>query len=235
MADAKTIEKQNAVKALKTKTIGAGVTVVKQSIFKAAFGQLNTDIPVDVSYLGTPIYDNITFGSINDKTANNYIDITGTQRSFTPLRLNEVLIDVSSTNNVIKKAVRGRNGTIKQYISRGDYSILIGGKISGSYSEVDGKWTNGRKLEGKYYPEFELQALVDICGAGYAIPINSGFLNNIFKVDQVVIESYRLPQIEGERYNPNFEINCVSDRDVILEFTEEEVRDEERLNTILGI
>jgi len=219
----------------KNTPIGAGRSIVKQSIFTSALKRLELDTPIDVSYLGTPIYDNITFGSLQDKTANNYLDITGKKQTFTPLRLNEVLIDASMTKNVSSSVVRGRNGTIKQYISRGDFSILISGKISGQYDEITGKWSSSRKLKGNYFPEKEMQILVEIGNAGYAIPISSSYLNNICGVDSIVITDYRLTQTEGGRYSQNFEINCLSDKDAILTFTEEEVNDSEKLNTILGL
>ena len=229
MADFKNIQQNTGGKAL-----GAGITIVKQRIFKTVFTQndLSQDTPIESSYLGTPIYDNVVLGSINDKSANNYFNILGEQKSYKAIKFNEVLMDVSMTKNIISTPIRGRNGTIKQYIGDGDYSILISGTISGKYNESTGAWTN---INGNYFPGIELRNMIQICKAGYSIPVNSDFLNIIFGIDRIVITDYRLSQVEGGRYSQPFEINCMSDSEAVLEFTQEEISDSEQLKTILGV
>ena len=149
--------------------------------------------------------------------------------------MNQVLLDVSGTNNVVSQPIQGRNGTIKQYISQGDFSITIRGTISGRYDQSKKKWESPRTLGINYHPKEELKLLYDICKAGYSIPIISNYLNDIAGIDNIVITDYNTPQREGGRYSQVFEINALSDKEVILEFTEEQVNDSEQLRTILGL
>lgn len=215
--------------------IGAGGVLTKQGIWSGTLSSFDNDTPIEQSPLGTPVYDNITLGSINDKESNKYLDIAGNEQSFVAMKFNEVLLDVSNTKRIISTPVRGRDGDIKQYISRGDYSILISGKVSGGYNQFKGTWFPVASVGRKYFPERELKWLIDICKAGFSVPISSAYLNNIFGINKIVITNYQLTQEEGNRYSQRFEINCLSDRDVILEFTEEQVNDSEQLNNILGV
>jgi hypothetical protein len=75
------------------------------------------------SYLGTPVFDNIT------------LDIDGEE-----LRIDAAIIDVSQTKNIIKTSIQGLNGTVKEYIADGDYIISLKGVIvseTTEYPETD--------------------------------------------------------------------------------------------------
>ena len=206
---------------------GNAVSLVKTQVLKRTIPGLDSDVRTHNSYLGTPVYDSLTLGNLGEE--NVYIDILGQDVDYAAIRFDEVLLDVSLIKNIVSTPVQGRNGTIKQYISDNDYSIYITGKISGRWNGSN--WSKN----GNYYPEQELQNFVNICKAGYMIPVTSNFLNNIFGIDNIVISDYRNTQVEGGRYSPTFEINAMSDSDIILEFTEEDVNDSETLNSILGI
>jgi hypothetical protein len=206
---------------------GNAVSLVKTQILKRTIPNLNNDTPSHTSYLGTPVYDSLVLGNLNEE--NTYINILNEEVDFMPIRFDEVLLDVSLIKNIVNTPIPGRNGTIKQYISDNDYSIYITGSISG-------KWNGSRwSKNGVYYPEQEMQNLINICKAGYMIPVTSNFLNNIYGIDNIAIADYRMSQVEGGRYSQAFEINALSDSDIILEFTEEDVEDSETLNTILGV
>jgi len=218
--------------------VGASTNLVKIQILREVLDKKNAitldAIPDDISPLGTPIYDSVTFGSTTNKGSNNYLDIQGNKVSYNPLKLIEVLVDVSMTRNIVSTSIQGKNGTIKQYISDGDYSILITGTISGKYDSDFDQWESVKVVSNNYFPEQELKTLIFICKAGYQIPIYSKFLNEIFGINHVVITDYRFPQIEGGRNNQSFEINCMSDKNNILEFTQEQVEDSEQLINILN-
>lgn len=206
---------------------GGGVALVKTQFLKRTLQNIQTDVPTHNSYLGTPVYDSLTLGNLNE--TNPYFNILGEEVEFIPIRFDEVLLDVSLQKVIVSTQIRGRNGTIKQYISDNDYTIIATGRISGRWN--GSSWTKN----GKYYPEQEIQNLVNICKAGYMIPVTSGFLNNIFGIDNIVVSDYRLTQTEGGRYSQIYELNCMSDSDVILDFTQEEVENSETLNNILGV
>lgn len=201
----------------------------KTKIYQSSLKNIISDTPSHISYLGTPVYDSVTIGDLDDRNKNKYFDLLGNEISFSPIRFDDVLLDVSLVKNIVSTPIQGRNNTIKQYISDGDFNIMITGRISGKW---DGQSWN---MNGQYYPEFELKILADICKAGYSLPIESKFLNNIFSVDKIVISDYKMTQIEGGRYSQSFELNCMSDEDVILEFTEEDVSNDETLSDILNV
>lgn len=213
--------------------IGFGLDKTKQAILQETLKTTNNDSPLESSVLGTPVYDNIILGNLT--TENIYLDILGEERSFPGLKMNQVLIEASGTNNVVPQPLQGRDGTIKQYISQGDFSILIRGTISGKYNTSNGKWESAKTVGVNYHPKEELRLLIDICKAGYSIPVISDYLNDIIGVDNIVITDYNMPQSEGGRYSQVFEINALSDREDILEFTEEQVNDNEQLRNILGL
>ena len=230
-------------KGLKAKGIaqtqnGIASSIVKTEVLKAAlakYGKTNIDdVPDEVSPLGTLVYDSVTLGSTTDKSKNNYLNNLGKKESYEPLKFIEVLLDVSMIKNVVSTPIQGKDGIIKQYISEGDYSILISGKISGQYSQSTNNWKSVRDVSTNYFPETELKTLIAICKVGYHIPVKSTYLNEICGIKYIVINDYKLPQAEGSRNNQSFEIICVSDKDNILEFTEEQVMDSEQLKYILN-
>lgn len=130
------------------------------------------------TYLNTPVFDNIIF------------DVEGEN-----LRIDTVLIDVSQTKNIIKTAIQGMNGTIKEYIADGDYDIGIKGIIVS---------------ENRDYPQQDVETLIEILKRPEAIKIASNFLN-VLGISTIVIESYSLHQNEVVNQQV-FEINAVSDK-----------------------
>lgn len=212
--------------------INFGLDKTKQLVLQQTLSTVNYDPPNEASMLGTPVYDNIVLGKLD---GNLFLDITGETDAYSGFKINQVLIEVSGTNNVVTQPIQGRNGTIKQYISQGDLSILIRGTISGRYNPSTNKWESAKKLGVNYHPKEELRRLINICKVGNSIPVTSDFLNDIMGVDDIVITDFNMPQTEGGRYSQVFEISALSDRENILDFTEEEVNDTEQLRNILGL
>lgn len=137
---------------------------------------------VGVSVLGTPVYDNLT------------IDTDGEN-----LRIDTVLITVSQTKNIVKTAIQGLAGTVKEYISDGDYIIKINGIIAG---------------EGLEYPTDDVNTLIEILKRAEKVRVTSKFLQ-LFGIDDIVIESYEMKQDEFINMQ-SFEITAVSDKPIEL-------------------
>ena len=89
----------------------------------ATFDQEFSDPSDSTSYLGTPVYSSLTF------EFGNYRTLSGDLISYPNLVLNTVLMSVSNSKNVVTTALQGREGTIKEYVSAGDYVINIQGKL----------------------------------------------------------------------------------------------------------
>jgi len=151
------------------------------------------------SLLNTPIYDSLVFGNIEG--ANTYLDLDGIEKEFKPLTIDLAIITISQSKNIVSTAIQGRNGTVKEFISDGDYQISINGLI----------WINDN-----IYPEEEVQKFVNIMKVPQAIKIYSNFIN-LFGISELVITSYDVPQLEGMRNQQPFTITAISDEYINLE------------------
>lgn len=211
-----------------------GVSAIKSNIaFKnvALYEQSQADSSDAKSYLGTPVFDTITLGNLSNKSQNSYIDILGEQKTFEPIRIYNAILEVTQTKNIINTPIQGRNGTIKQYISDGDFLITLNGRVSGVYDNVTGQWS----YDSKKFPQQGVKSIIDICKVNANISVSSFFLYELFGITDVVITDYSFFQREGNRNEQLFTINMLSDSDAILEFTEEQVNESEFLNTILNV
>lgn len=124
---------------------------------------------------------------------------TGTGLYFTT-----VLFDVSQQKNIIKTSIVGRRGTIKEYIADGDYVI----NIKGAFVSQDNN-----------YPLDEVTEFIRLMKLPESLDCISRLLQ-LFEIDEVVVESYSLPQKAGFQNTQLFEINAVSD--IPLEFREDD-------------
>lgn len=150
--------------------------------------------PVGTSYLGTPIFTNLVFKSGSYTLANRTVAYKG-------LEINTVLVDIQMAKNVVKTAVQGRNGTVKEYISDGDYEINIRGALVSPVPTL--------------YPTDEVAALRDLCQVPDKLEVISSFLQ-LFSIHYLVIESFSFPQREGFYNTQLFELKCVSDLPIDL-------------------
>ncbi len=155
-----------------------------------------SDLPVkDSKIFNQPVYSDITFHS------NSYVDQNNNTVTFQELQIDLVVLSVMNTKNIIETTLQGRNGTVKEYISDGDYQIKIDGMLYG-------KGMNN-------YPQDEVQKLINICLAPQSINVTSSFLK-LFNVEDIVIKSYNIDQQVGMRNCQPFTLNCVSDFPLIL-------------------
>lgn len=150
-------------------------------------------------YAGKPVIETVILEcepyeveTYNDKTKTyDKAKINGTK-----ITLDTVLVDVAISKNVVKTEIDGQNGTVKEYISDGDYKVSIRGAI------VNDKGTN--------YPFDEFKKLNAIVKAPISVAVTSYFLS-LFPIHSLVIESVTFPQKEGYTNTQLFEISCVSD------------------------
>ncbi len=142
-----------------------------------------------LSWLGTPV-----FADIRIKADTNEDDTLG-------LYLDTVLITVTQEKNIIKTAVNGRNGTIKEYFSDGDYSISIEGAIVGR--------------DPYAYPEADVKNLIRLMRQPASIVAISPFLQ-LFGIYDIAIENFDLKQLAGFQNMQPFTIECSSDLPIEL-------------------
>jgi len=175
-----------------------GLSALKNQLI--SIPETNLEIPVGVSLLNTPVMDNIVFQE------DSYTDLEGNEIYYDELRIDAVLIEVIQTKNIVKTSIQGRPTTVKEFISDGDYKINIRGVIN-----------NKNRIKQKTYPLTLMQNFVNICKAQSSILVTSTFLNEVFEINDIVIESYNVPQIEGQRNQQVFSISASSDVPVKLE------------------
>jgi hypothetical protein len=162
--------------------------------------ELEQDTPrVQASMLGTPIFSNLIIedGSYQE-------DGKTTPTTFKGITIDTVLFDISQTKNIVKTPIQGRNGTVKEYISDGDYDINIRGILVSKENT---------------YPEEEVNTLITICKVPAALKVASEFMQ-LFSIHSLVIESYDFYQIEGNRNMQGFNLRCLSDEPVELKIRE---------------
>jgi hypothetical protein len=159
------------------------------------------------TYLGTPVFSNIELipGTVTNKDGAqiNYGNIRQEQNpNQDTFRMDTVLIDVSQEKQIIKTNIQGVSGTVKEYISKGDYQI----KVRGALVEE-----NGRR-----YPEEQVSQLREYLEVEASIGIASRFLNDIFGVNEIVVEGFSFPQVEGFQNTQFFEFSAISDDPIEL-------------------
>ena len=177
-------------------------TVVKAVAFDKVKQFLipNTGTPEDAvigkSFLGTPVYTRVTLKREFDTTIGN--DIAGDGY----IKFDNAILTVTQAKNIIKTPIQGRNGTVKEYISDADYTIVIRCQITSNYAYK--------------FPQEELDYLTDLLTLQNEIVIDSDFLN-LFGISYAVVESYDFGQIEGSRGRVDFTCTLVSDQPIELE------------------
>jgi hypothetical protein len=117
------------------------------------------------------------------------------------VELGTVLIDVNQSKNVVTTAINGLNGTIKEFISDGDYEVSLRGALVNE--------------KGYDYPLSYFKQLNDVLKAPVSLKVTSEYLS-LFPIHNLVVKGYTLPQTEGSSNTQLFEINALSDNPVEL-------------------
>ena len=105
------------------------------------------------------------------------------------ITLAECIITVTQERNIVCTVVQGRDGTVKEYISDGDYSVDVSAAILPDGDSADGGFMN---VEDRY-PLPELQDLLELLREKQALEVQSDFLD-LFKIHSVAVKSYSVAQ-----------------------------------------
>jgi hypothetical protein len=155
------------------------------------------DAAVSISAtLGTIVLSDLTFHS------QTYQDDLGNSFTFPDIVLQTVLLSVNQSKNIVKTQIQGRNGSIKEYISLGDYMVTINAIICGP---------NG------VYPKSDMKDLITMLNCNQAISVTSWYLMQ-FGIFSIVIETYDINQDEGQYSRQTVSISASSDREVSFTF-----------------
>lgn len=146
-------------------------------LFPKSFDDIQFEESIGVSQLGTLLYDDITF------PAGSYKTLQGIVVDYDELQLQSVRFIVNQVKNIVRTAISGRNGTVKEYNNDGDYQINVQANIN----EIE-----------NIFPATQLQAFQEIKKVPQSIPIISKILNSIFDIDEVIIDEFTLDPGTGK-------------------------------------
>ena len=112
-----------------------------------------------------------------------------------PIKFPVVIMTIQMTKNIVATPIQGRDGTVKEYVSDGDYVINVKGRFDNS---------NGA------YPQNQMIELAKALRAPVPLKINSWFLL-LLGIDTIVVQSMDIPQEEGGYSKQLWEFNALSD------------------------
>lgn len=115
--------------------------------------------------------------------------------------INDVVAKVTQTKNIVKTALAGGKGTVKEYISDGDYEIEL---------QVGIAATDGGVIVDEY-PEQGMRELMYFLTLSERIEVRSVFLD-LFDITGMVVTEYKLTQNTQSNYQ-SLEIKALSDED----------------------
>jgi len=190
----------------KTLAKGFGIPLVQRAIISAKNFEIESDKAESISQFGTPVYGTLfikrpeySVYSFNGDTREYVEENVGeklnenTEGGFI---LENCIIDVNQQKNIITTEVTDFNGTVKEYISDGDYGITIRTFIASGYPDK--------------YPQEDVNTLTSYLRAPVQLSIVSSFLNDVFKINDMVVTNYELNQQQGLRNVQYITINAIS-------------------------
>jgi hypothetical protein len=163
-----------------------------------------SDVPLSTSYLGTPIYSSLDFKALSGRDLDN---LSPDQEKIVEegIELTEILLTVTQSKNIVRTALNGRNGTVKEYIANGDYFINVEGLI---VSEQPLK-----------KPTEAVKALQTFLELKQSLDIGSEFLSSL-GITQVVVDDYRIAEVQGSVNQYSLRITLSSDTEFKIEPTD---------------
>ncbi|MEO1053911.1 MAG: DUF6046 domain-containing protein [Bacteroidota bacterium] len=160
------------------------------------------------SYLGTPVFSSLQLFPIPSALRGRF-DLSSIRVGTIAeaVIVETALFDVSMTRNIITTAVQGRNGTIKEYVADGDFQVNVRGSLVNENPNL--------------YPEELTSRLIQLAKLPSEIGVISPFLNNVFGITRLVIQSYSFPMTEGYQNVQEFTLSCISDTPLEARITQE--------------
>ncbi len=138
-------------------------------------------VPVGITSLGTVIFDNVQF------PAGAYLDYDGVLQKYEGVTLDAVQLVVDRAKTIVRTQVEGVEGSIKEYVTNGDYSINLTAILAPD-------------LLGLIPPEVLLGKIVELEKVPEAVGILSKYLLTQYEIQEVVIERVRVEPYESNSY-----------------------------------
>lgn len=202
------LNKNLALPAAKTLAKGFGLPLVKRAFINKQEVE-EGDKKDGVSLFNTPLYGTLFIHKPNytefdyDEISKTYVQTnvslsdTKTIGGDSGVFIDGVIIDVANPRNIVMTQIAGLDGTVKEFINNGDFSVNIKGYFASSNPDI--------------FPDVETRALNTYCKAPVALKVTNVFLNDYFGITDLVVTNYIFKQEEGVRNVQFFEMQCVSD------------------------
>lgn len=182
-----------------------GLGALKENLYKTGmpidFGKDNPNetsfLPTYRSYLGSYVFSDL--------------DISPEEGNLPRIQIPTVLFNVTQRKNIVVTPVQGRNGTVKEYISDGDFQINIKGVIAG----LNGVYPNAQAQGNSNL----VSDLTQVLALAKSLKVNSWYLNQ-FGITELVVTDYNFPQVEGQYSTQAFEISALSNTPFELNITQ---------------
>lgn len=120
----------------------------------------------------------------------------------------EIIITITQERNIVTTPLQGRDGTIKEYISDGDYTITLDAAIL-PLNGVEQDDESTFAIAENHYPDEEVKKLHRLLLEKKALEVQSDFLT-LFGISSAVVKSYSLQQ-ETHSNRQSLQIQMLSD------------------------
>lgn len=125
------------------------------------------------------------------------------------LTIPDVTINISKQKEIVKTAIVGRAGTIKEYITDGDYQL----SISIGIVSID---ENNQIID--QYPESAISTLREVLEENQSLEASSTFLD-VFGINKIVVTGFSAKQMTYANRQV-VEVSALSDDDYIIQSTD---------------
>ena len=136
------------------------------------------------------------------------------------LLFQEVIISVTQERNIVTTPLQGRDGTIKEYISNGDYGITLDIALTDYEGEPSEQADEEFLLPKQDYPLNQLETLRKLLTTPEAVEVESDFLY-AFGIKSAVVTSFSLQQ-ETHSNRQSVQIQMLSDEPYEIKVTNDE-------------
>nr|WP_314801606.1 DUF6046 domain-containing protein [uncultured Capnocytophaga sp.] len=121
----------------------------------------------------------------------------------------EVIISITQQRNIVTTSLQGRDGTIKEYISNGDYGITLDIALTDYEGEPDEQTDEEFLLPKQDYPISRVETLRKLLTTPQTVEVESDFLY-AFGIRSAVVTSFSLQQ-ETHSNRQSVQIQMLSD------------------------
>ncbi len=187
------------------KPLQTGSAVSWESGGNPTLKPMRTGAPVSWEGSGNTISKQGVGVPITDKSywADRYVycDLTFENEKGERLVMNDAVVSLSRSRNIVSTRMVGMDGTVKEYISEGDYDINI---VVGIVAVENGVIVDK-------YPEDGIRQVKAFLDRKTALGVHSVFLD-LFDVNSIVVKSFSVTQNTASNYQV-ISISAVSDEE----------------------